>query len=90
MCRLTGNREILNTSSSEKHFLGHLFLLTRPGSEGGGEYVGTERAALFQQFHSSVFMGEDVPSSAQSLSFSCLLPAAASLRSGHTHNRFPT
>lgn len=50
MCRLTDNREILNTSSSEKHFLGHLFLLTLPGSEGGGEYVGTERAALFQQF----------------------------------------
>lgn len=50
MCRLTDNREILNTSSSEKHFLGHLFLLTLPGSEGRGEYVGTERAALFQQF----------------------------------------
>lgn len=28
MCRLTDNREVLNISSSEKDFLGHLFLLT--------------------------------------------------------------
>lgn len=41
-------------------------------------------------FHSSVFMGEDASSSAQSLSFACLLPPAASLLSGHAHNRFPT
>lgn len=35
VCRLTDNGKILNTSSSVKPVLGHLFLLHLPGSESG-------------------------------------------------------
>lgn len=79
MCRLTHNREILNTDSSEERFLGRLFLLTVPGW-GVGVSTWERRVPLCSSgFHSAVFMGGDVSSSAQSLSFVSLLPPAAPL-----------
>lgn len=42
--------QILNAGSGEKHFRGHFFLLTLPGSEGRGAYRGTESTVPFQLF----------------------------------------
>lgn len=42
--------QVLNAGLREKHFRGHFFLLTLPGSEGRGAYMGTESTVPFQLF----------------------------------------
>lgn len=78
--------QILNAGLREKHFLGHFFLLTLPGSEGRGAYIVTESTVPFQLFSGLHTHGRRLLELCTKLQFG-LSAACCSLR-GHTCHCF--